>query len=94
MKPKQQEELTGCDVEGHGVRAESVGGVTESCKVRGDLDADHTLKDALCIRFRFCIRNLAQKRKTVNTKVSLSSAQVTFKIRSTYNFNCLLIDSR
>lgn len=83
-KCKQQEELTGCDVEGHRVSAKLVGGIAESDDVSGDRDADHTPNALLGLHLGCCLQILAQEH-TVNTEkkagppaenASLSSAWV------------------
>ena len=83
-KRKQQEELTGCDVEGQYVSAELVGGITESGDVIGDRDADHTRNALLGLHLGCCLEILAQEHTAKTEKkagtpaenISLSSALV------------------
>lgn len=63
-KRKQQEELTGFDVEGQRVSAEVVGGIAENGDVRGDLDIHRALNALVSHLMRCSIEDLAHKRTT------------------------------
>lgn len=51
-RSKQQEELTGFDVVGHGAHSVGIGSIAENCDVRCDCDLDHTLNVPLSLLLR------------------------------------------